>query len=540
MSKQIQYGTKARESLKNGVDTLANAVKITLGPKGRNVILQREFSSPLITNDGVTIAKEITLKDKFENQGALLIKEVCTKTNDLAGDGTTTSALLAQEIVNKGITLCNQGVNPVILKKGITKAITCVVENLKTRSKPVTNQNEICQVAQISAGEESVGKIIGKAMEVVGKDGVIQIEEGNTADNELKIVEGFQFNRGYCSHHMVTDREKMECVMQDCHILICDKKIDTIQELLPILDKVVENNLKLLIIAEDYETEVIATLVFNKVRGVFNVACVKAPAFGDKRKELLDDIALISGGKVISEEQGLNLQDAQLSMLGKAKVIKIDKETTTIIEGFGNKKEIDDRISLLKVQKNNSKSDYEKGKLSERISLLSGAVAIIYVGANTEVEMQEKKLRIEDALSATKSAVEEGIISGGGTALLYSRECLENFIKTENLNKEEKMGAQIILEILSAPIKQILENAGENSEEIINQLISKNDYNLGFDALNSKFVNMIDSGIIDPTKVTRIALINAGSVASILLTTECLICDDEEEPKKENNFGNNF
>ena len=540
MSKQIKYGIEARECLKKGVDTLANAVKITLGPKGRNVVLSKEFSSPLITNDGVTIAKEITLKDTFENQGALLIKEVCTKTNDLAGDGTTTSALLAQEIVNKGIKLCNEGVNPVILKKGITKAITCVVEDLKSRSKPITSQNEICQVAQISAGEEQVGQIISKAMEVVGKDGVIQIEEGNTAQNELKIVEGFQFNRGYLSHHMVTNNEKMECVMQDAHILICDKKIENIQDLLPILDKVVENNLKLLIIAEDYETEVIATLVFNKVRGIVNVACVKAPAFGDKRKELLDDIALISGGKVVSEENGLSLQDTDLSVLGKAKTIKIDKENTTIIEGFGDKEEINNRINHLKNLKNNSKSDYEKNKLSERISLLSGAVAIIYVGANTEVEMQEKKLRIEDALSATKSAVEEGIISGGGTALLYSRNKLLDFIKTEKLSNEEKKGAEIILEILSSPIKQILDNAGENSEEIINKLLKENDINLGFDALNSRYVNMLESGIIDPTKVTRIALINAGSVASILLTTECLICDNEENKKENNSYQENY
>lgn len=534
MAKQIKFGKEARESLKKGVDTLSNAVKVTLGPKGRNVVLSREYTSPLITNDGVTIAKEITLKDKFENQGALLIKEVCTKTNDLAGDGTTTSALLAQEIVSRGIKLCDQGVSPIILKKGITKAIANVIESLRHQSKPITNQNEICQVAQISAGDESVGKLIGTAMEKVGKDGVIQIEEGNTVETELKIVEGLQFDRGYCSPYMANDTEKMEANLDDCHILIYDKKIDTIQEILPILDKVVENNLKLLIIADDYETEVLATLIYNKVRGTFNVVCVKAPAFGDKRKELLDDIAIISGAKVISEELGLSLQQADISLLGKAKHIKVNKETTTIIEGYGNKEEIEKRIRLLKTAKSQTKSDYEKDKLCQRISLLSGAVAIIYVGANTEVEMQEKKLRIEDALSATKSAVEEGIIPGGGTALLYSKSNLSKLI--DILEGEEKMGAKIVFDTLESPIRQILINAGEDDEKIVKELLNKNDINLGFDAMNSRYTNMLESGIIDPTKVTRVALLNAGSVASILLTTECLICDDEEEKPKQEKF----
>lgn len=533
MTKDIQYGVEARTSLLNGVNTLANSIKITLGPKGRNVILSREFSTPLITNDGVTIAKEITLKNKFENQGALLIKEVCSKTNDLAGDGTTTSALLAQEIITKGVDLCNNGSNPIILKKGINKAVEKVVEILKNRSKPITNPNEICQIASISSGDKEIGTLIGKAMEVVGKDGIIRIEEGNTAQDFLKTVEGMRFNRGYCSPYMVSDSEKMQAILDDCHILITDKKISNIQEILPLLDKVVENNLKLLIIADDYEEDVLATLVYNKVRGTFNIVCIKAPGFGDKRKELLSDIALSTNATIISQEQGLSLSDASIDMLGRAKLVTVDKEYTTIIEGYGDKQEISKKISLLKSQKSSSQSDYEKSKLDERISLLSGTVAIIYVGANTEVEMQEKKLRVEDALSATKSAVEEGIISGGGTALLYCYNDLLDFINSQNFQKEEKQGANIVLSSLSAPIKQILLNAGENTDTIINQLISKNDFAYGYDALNSKFVNMIESGIIDPTKVTRVALINASSIASILLTTECLVCDtDNKECEK--------
>ena len=536
MSKELIFGKEARECLKNGVDTLVNAVKITLGPKGRNVVLSKEFSSPLITNDGVTIAREITLKDKFENQGALLIKEVCTKTNDLAGDGTTTSALLAQEIVSRGIKLCDSGVSPIILKKGIDKSINYVVDYLKKLSRPISNNNEICQIAQISACDENIGQLIGKAMDMVGNDGIIQIEEGNKLETELKIVKGIQFNRGYCSPYMVTDNQKMEAVMEDCYILIYDRKINSLQEILPLLNKVVENNMKLLIIADDYESEVLATIIYNKVKGDLNVVCVKSPAFGDKRKDLLSDISLICGGQVISEDLGITIESVadNLDMLGKAKTIKIDKDKTTIIEGYGDRQLVNDRIIYLKSIKNNSKSDYEKEKLDERISILNGAVAVISVGANTEVEMQEKKLRIEDALFSTKSAVEEGIICGGGTALLYARKFLYDDLISK-LSGEEKQGAMIVYESLIAPIKQILDNAGENSKEIIDTLIKKNDIYFGFDALNSTYVeNMIESGIIDPTKVTRVALQNAGSVASILLTTECVVCESEEQ--KNQNF----
>ena len=534
MAKKFKFGKEARECLKNGVDTLADTVKITLGPKGRNVVLSREFGSPLITNDGVTIAKEITLSDSFENQGALLIKEVCSKTNDLAGDGTTTSALLAQKIVDNGIKLCDSGISPVSIKKGIDKAINFVNNRIRQKSRPINSKSEICQVATISAGDENIGKIIADAFDKVGKNGIIHIEEGNFAESELKIVEGCRFQRGYYSPYMANDSEKMEAILEDCHILIYDKKIDNLQEILPLLDKVIESNAKLLIVAEDFESEVVATLVYNKMRGTLNVVCVKAPAFGDKRKELLDDIALVTGATVVSEEKGISMDSVTLDRLGRAKKVIVNKDTTTIIQGYGSLEKISQRIQILSKNKQETKSNYEKDKLSERISMLSGIVAIIYVGANTEVEMQDKKLRIEDALSATKSALDEGIISGGGTALLYSKKDLENFINLSDMNKEEKYGAKIILDVLDEPIRQILKNAGEDYNDIISQLETKNDENLGFDALKSEYANMIESGIIDPVKVILVALTNAGSVASILLTTECIVCEENNQQKTDN------
>ena len=529
MAKQFKYGEEARKALESGVNQLANTVKITLGPKGRNVVLDKKYGAPLITNDGVTIAKEVELKDPFENMGAQLIKEVSVKTNDVAGDGTTTACLLAQAIIREGIKNVAAGANPIILKKGLAGAVDVVVENLKILSKPVENSNAIAQVAAISAGDESVGKLISEAMEKVGNDGVITVEESKTMKTELSIVEGMQFDRGYASPYMVTNTDKMEAVLENAVILITDKKISNIQEILPILEEVVKNGLKLLIIAEDIEGEALATLLVNKLRGTFNCVAVKAPGFGDRRKAMLEDIAILTGGTVISSDLGLELKDANLSMLGRAKQVKVDKENTTIVEGAGAKEDILARVKSIRSQMAETTSDYDREKLAERLAKLAGGVAVINVGAATEIEMKEKKLRIEDALSATRAAVEEGIVPGGGTALLYTIPALNNYIKT--LSGDEKTGAEIIRRAIEEPVRQIATNAGLDGAVIVNGVLAgKAKKNYGFDALKNKYCDMVEAGIIDPTKVTRSALQNAASVAGTLLTTESLIADIPEPP----------
>ncbi len=529
MAKQFKYGEDARKALEAGVNQLANTVKITLGPKGRNVVLDKKYGAPLITNDGVTIAKEVELKDPFENMGAQLIKEVSVKTNDVAGDGTTTACLLAQAIIREGIKNVAAGANPIILKKGLAGAVEVVVDNLKKLSKPVENSNAIAQVAAISAGDESVGKLISEAMEKVGNDGVITVEESKTMKTELTIVEGMQFDRGYASPYMVTNTDKMEAVLENAVILITDRKISNIQEILPILEEVVKNGLKLLIIAEDIEGEALATLLVNKLRGTFNCVAVKAPGFGDRRKAMLEDIAVLTGGTVISSDLGLELKDANLSMLGRAKQVKVDKENTTIVEGAGAREDILARVKSIRAQIAETTSDYDREKLNERLAKLAGGVAVVNVGAATEIEMKEKKLRIEDALSATRAAVEEGIVPGGGTALLYTIPALNAYIKT--LSGDEKTGAEIIRRAIEEPVRQIATNAGLDGAVIVNGVLSaKNKTNYGFDALKNKYCDMVEAGIIDPTKVTRSALQNAASVAGTLLTTESLIADIPEPP----------
>ncbi|MBR7110476.1 MAG: chaperonin GroEL [Clostridia bacterium] len=529
MAKQFKYGEEARKALEAGVNQLANTVKITLGPKGRNVVLDKKYGAPLITNDGVTIAKEVELKDPFENMGAQLIKEVSVKTNDVAGDGTTTACLLAQAIIREGIKNVAAGANPIILKKGLAGAVEVVVENLKVLSKPVENSNAIAQVAAISAGDEGVGKLISEAMEKVGNDGVITVEESKTMKTELSIVEGMQFDRGYASPYMVTNTDKMEAVLENAVILITDKKISNIQEILPILEEVVKNGLKLLIIAEDIEGEALATLLVNKLRGTFNCVAVKAPGFGDRRKAMLEDIAILTGGTVISSDLGLELKDATLAMLGRAKQVKVDKENTTIVEGAGAREDILARVKSIRSQMAETTSDYDREKLAERLAKLAGGVAVINVGAATEIEMKEKKLRIEDALSATRAAVEEGIVPGGGTALLYTIPALNAYIKT--LSGDEKTGAEIIRRAIEEPVRQIATNAGLDGAVIVNGVLAgKAKKNYGFDALKNKYCDMVEAGIIDPTKVTRSALQNAASVAGTLLTTESLIADIPEPP----------
>ena len=529
MAKQFKYGEDARKALEAGVNQLANTVKITLGPKGRNVVLDKKYGAPLITNDGVTIAKEVELKDPFENMGAQLIKEVSVKTNDVAGDGTTTACLLAQAIIREGIKNVAAGANPIILKKGLAGAVEVVVDNLKKLSKPVENSNAIAQVAAISAGDEGVGKLISEAMEKVGNDGVITVEESKTMKTELTIVEGMQFDRGYASPYMVTNTDKMEAVLENAVILITDRKISNIQEILPILEEVVKNGLKLLIIAEDIEGEALATLLVNKLRGTFNCVAVKAPGFGDRRKAMLEDIAILTGGTVISSDLGLELKDANLSMLGRAKQVKVDKENTTIVEGAGAREDILARVKSIRAQIAETTSDYDREKLNERLAKLAGGVAVVNVGAATEIEMKEKKLRIEDALSATRAAVEEGIVPGGGTALLYTIPALNAYIKT--LSGDEKTGAEIIRRAIEEPVRQIATNAGLDGAVIVNGVLSaKNKANYGFDALKNKYCDMVEAGIIDPTKVTRSALQNAASVAGTLLTTESLIADIPEPP----------
>ena len=528
MAKKILEGISARKALEKGVDKLANIVKITLGPKGRNVVLGKKFATPLITNDGVTIAKEIALDDPFENMGAELIKEVSIKTNDVAGDGTTTACVLAQSIIHEGMKNFAAGANPIILKKGIFKAMDVAVEKLKEISKPVENSTAIKQVASISAGDEEIGGLIAEAMEKVGADGVITVEESQTMKTELSIVEGMQFDRGYLSPYMCTNTEKMICELDNPYILITDKKISNIQELLPILEQIVKQGSKLLIIADDVEGEALTTLVLNKLRGTFTSVAVKAPSFGDKRKAMLEDIAILTGGTVISSELGYDFSNLQLEMLGRAKTVKVDKDNTTIVEGAGNEKNIADRVKQIKSQIKEQKSEYELEKLNERLAKLAGGVAVIKVGSATEVEMKEKKLRIEDALAATKAATEEGIVPGGGVALLKTANAIKEL--TETLSDDEKTGANIILRAIEEPIRQIAVNAGIDGGVVVNNImqnIEKNAY--GFDALNNKYCDMIEKGIVDPTKVTRSALQNACSVSATMLTTEALVVEVEDK-----------
>ena len=531
MAKQIKYGEDARKALEKGVNVLADTVKITLGPKGRNVVLDKKYGTPLITNDGVTIAKEIDLKDPFENMGAQLIKEVSVKTNDVAGDGTTTACVLAQAIIREGLKNFTAGANPIILKKGIQKAIETATAELKKISKEVSTSKEIAQVASISAGDDEIGSLIAKAMEKVGADGVISVEEAKTMKTELSVVEGMQFDRGYLSPYMSTNMEKMVAELENPYILITDKKISTIQDILPLLEQIVKVGGKLLIIADDIEGEALATLVLNKLRGTFICVAVKAPAFGDKRKALLEDIAIVTGGKVISEELGLDLKQTDLSMLGRARFVKVDKDNTTVVDGAGEKNDIADRIKSIRAQLETVTSDYDKEKLEERLAKLAGGVAVIKVGAATEVEMQEKKLRIEDALAATKAASQEGVVPGGGVALLKTAGKLNALVA--KLSGDEKTGASIVLRAIEEPIRQIAKNSGVDGGVVVNKIYEHiDDANYGFDALNNKYVDMVESGIIDPTKVTRSALEYAGSVAGVLLTTECLVADVEEENSK--------
>ena len=529
MAKQIKTGEEARKALEAGVNTLANTVKITLGPKGRNVVLDKKYGAPLITNDGVTIAKEIELADPSENMGAQLVKEVSTKTNDIAGDGTTTACVLAQAIIHEGLKNIAAGANPMIVKKGIAAAADVAVEHLKKISKIIDGKTAIQQVASNSAGDTTVGELIAEAMEKVGKDGVITIEESKTMETNLSVVEGMQFDRGYASAYMVTNTEKMEAVLDNPLILITDKKISNIQEILPVLEQIVNNGAKLLIIADDIESEALATLVVNKLRGTFSVVAVKAPGFGDRRKEMLKDIAVLTGGTVVSEEMGIEFKDVTLNMLGKAKQVKVDKDNTTIVEGCGDPQQIKDRIKSIRAQMEVTTSEYDKEKLAERLAKLAGGVAVINVGAATEVEMKEKKLRIEDALAATRAAVEEGIVPGGGVALLTAIPDIKKLVDT--LEGDEKTGAVIVMRALEEPMRQIAANAGIDGGVVINNIInhSGKDIGYGYDALKNEYCDVASRGIIDPTKVTRSALQNAASVAAILLTTESVVADIPEK-----------
>ncbi|NLD34326.1 MAG: chaperonin GroEL [Clostridiales bacterium] len=523
MAKQLKFGDDARKALEKGLNTLADTVKITLGPKGRNVVLDKKYGAPTITNDGVTIAKEIELDDPFENMGAQLIKEVATKTNDVAGDGTTTATLLAQAIVREGLKNLAAGANPMILKRGIEAATEAAVEALKEISRPISGKTAIAQVASISAGDEDVGHLISDAMSIVGNDGVITVEESKTMKTELTTVEGMQFDRGYASAYMVTDSEKMEAVLDNPMILITDKKISNIQEILPVLEQVVQQGKKLLIIAEDVEGEALATLVVNKLRGTFTCVAVKAPGFGDRRKEMLRDIATLTGGQVISEELGLDLKETTMDMLGQARTVRVDKENTLIVEGAGTKEEIEARINQIKVQIGETTSDYDKEKLQERLAKLSGGVAVIQVGAATEVEMKERKMRIEDALAATRAAVEEGIVPGGGVALLNATQKVRDLLGKHA--GDSKTGVGIILRAMEEPIRQISANGGIEGSIIIDTITRSGKAGYGYDVLKGEYVDMIDRGIIDPTKVARSALQNAASVAAMMLTTESLITD---------------
>ena len=523
MAKDIKYGEEARKSLQSGIDKLADTVKITLGPKGRNVVLDKKFGAPLITNDGVTIAKEIELEDAFENMGAQMLKEVATKTNDAAGDGTTTATLLAQAMIREGMKNIAAGANPMIVKKGMAKAVETAVGTVISNSKKIEGSDDIARVATVSSADENVGKLIADAMEKVTADGVITIEESKTAETYSEVVEGMQFDRGYISPYMVTDTEKMEAVYDDPYILITDKKIASIQEILPLLEQLVQSGKKLVIIAEDIEGEALTTLILNNLRGTFKCAAVKAPGFGDRRKEMLQDIAILTGGQVISEELGLELKDTAIEQLGRARQVVINKENTIIVDGSGNSDDIKNRTAQIKAQIETTTSDFDKEKLQERLAKLSGGVAVIKVGAATEIEMKEKKLRIEDALAATKAAVEEGIVAGGGTALINAIPAVEELIPS--LEGDEKTGAQIILRALEEPVRQIALNAGLEGSVIIDTIKRSGKTGYGFDAYNEPYVDMIPAGIVDPTKVTRSALQNAASVAAMVLTTESLVAD---------------
>ncbi len=527
MAKEIIFGEQARKSLQNGVDKLANAVKVTLGPKGRNVVLDKKFGSPLITNDGVTIAKEIELKDPFENMGAQLVKEVSVKTNDAAGDGTTTATVLAQALINEGMKNVAAGANPMVVKKGIKLAVDTATKTVIENSKKVSGTEDIARVATVSSGDQVIGELIAEAMGKVTADGVITVEESKTADTYSEVVEGMQFDRGYITPYMVTDTDKMESVLDDALILITDKKISNIQEILPILEQIVNSGKKLLIIAEDIEGEALSTLIVNKLRGTFTCVAVKAPGFGDRRKEMLRDIAILTGGEVISEELGLDLKETQLFQLGKARQVKVTKENTIIVDGAGDSNAIADRIGQIKNEITTTTSDFDREKLQERLAKLAGGVAVIKVGAATEIEMKDKKLRIEDALSATKAAVEEGIVAGGGVALINAIPAVSALIDT--LEGDTKTGAQIVLKSLEAPIRQIAYNSGLEGSVIIEKIITSGKINYGFDAYNEIYTDMLEAGIVDPTKVTRSALENAASVASMVLTTESLVADNPED-----------
>ncbi len=526
MAKEIKYGAEARKALEAGVNQLADTVRVTLGPKGRNVVLDKSFGAPLITNDGVTIAKEIELEDAFENMGAQLVKEVATKTNDVAGDGTTTATVLAQAMVNAGMKNLAAGANPIILRKGMKKATDCAVEAIKSMSSKVNGKEHIARVAAISAGDEEVGKLVADAMEKVSGDGVITIEESKTMQTELDLVEGMQFDRGYISAYMATDMDKMEAVLDNPYILITDKKISNIQEILPLLEQIVQSGSKLLIIAEDVEGEALTTLIVNKLRGTFNVVAVKAPGYGDRRKAMLEDIAILTGGQVISSELGLELKDTTLDQLGRAKSVKVQKENTVIVDGEGGKDAVQARIAQIKKQIEETTSDFDREKLQERLAKLAGGVAVIRVGAATETEMKEAKLRLEDALAATRAAVEEGIISGGGSAYIHASKEVAKLADT--LEGDEKTGAGIVLKALEAPLFHISANAGLEGSVIINKVRESN-VGFGFDALKGEYVDMVSAGILDPAKVTRSALQNATSVASTLLTTESVVANIKEE-----------
>ena len=528
MAKQIVYGEEARKALLSGIDQLANTVKVTLGPKGRNVVLGKKFGSPLITNDGVTIAKDVELEDAFENMGAQLVREVATKTNDIAGDGTTTATLLAQAIVHEGLKNVSAGANPMVMRKGMEKAVETAIDTIKANSETIKGSDDIARVGAVSSGDESVGKLIAEAMDKVGASGVITIEESKTAETGLEVVEGMQFDRGYISPYMVTDTEKMEAVVDDPYILITDKKISSIQEILPLLEQIVKTGKKLVIIAEDVEGDALATLLVNRLRGNFTCVCVKAPGFGDRRKEMLKDIAILTGGTYISSELNMNLPDTQITDLGTARQIKVTKDNTVIVDGAGDANEIKARIAEIKNTISVTTSDYDKEKLQERLAKLSGGVAVIKVGAQTEVAMKEQKLRVEDALNATRAAVEEGIVAGGGTAYVNAIPAVEKLVA--KLSGDEKTGAQIIARALQAPIRQIAENAGVDGSIVYDKIRSSRKVGYGYNAYTETYCDMIPSGIVDPTKVTRTALENAASIASCVLTTESLVAD-KPDPK---------
>lgn len=523
MAKQIIYGEEARKALQSGIDKLSNTVKITLGPKGRNVVLDRKYGAPLITNDGVTIAKEVELEDAFENMGAQLVKEVATKTNDVAGDGTTTATLLAQALVREGMKNVAAGANPMVVKKGMQMAVDAAVKAIKANAQPVKSSSDIARIATISAADEFVGKLIADAMEKVTADGVITIEESKTSETYSDVVEGMQFDRGYISPYMVTDTDKMEAVIDDAYILITDKKISSIQEVLPLLEKILQAGSKLVIIAEDVEGEALSTILVNKLRGTFTCVCVKAPGFGDRRKEMLQDIAILTGGQVITSDLGLELKDTDIPMLGRAKQVKITKETTTIVDGAGDKDSIKARVSQIKSQIEDTTSEFDREKLQERLAKLAGGVAVIRVGAATETEMKEKKLRIEDALAATKAAVEEGCVAGGGVALLNAIPEVEKLLDTDDADL--KTGVNIVVKAIEEPVRQIARNAGLEGSVIVNEIVNKNKNGYGFDFGKEEYVDMFKQGILDPAKVTRSALQNAASVAAMVLTTESLVTD---------------